>query len=259
MRPSGSRVVGGPRAGFAAIAMVAVIAGCGGGGGGSSTAAPSPTPDTPDKGECVNLTGPDDDVEITVVDCAGAQYEVVRVIGRLLLPDEPCPPETDVELDQSIQFLRPGQTAGPGGMETKTFCLATAGKPSSPSAAPPPSPFVGVTADDVTYTSKSGLGDPMTVTFALDNASDADSPPIIVELSGLSDHADAERCTPSCGIAVQGDVQTLTFADGLTAGSSAEYEIELVTSQAGSVTWRLTIYAGAANSVFTGTGTTEIE
>lgn len=247
------------RDGAAFVLAMFVAAGCGGGGAGSSAAAPSPTPNTPDKGECVNLTGPDDDVEMTVVDCAGSQYEVLQVIGRLVLKDATCPAGTDVELNRSVQFLKPGQTAGPGGLETTTFCLGIAGETSPPTAAPSPSPFVGVTADDVKYTSKTGLGDPMTVTFTLANDAEAVSPPIIVELSGLSDHADAEGCTPSCALALQGDVQTLAFADGVTAGSTEEYEIELVTTKAGSVTWRLTVYAGAGNSIFTGTGTTEIE
>jgi len=258
MRPNGSRAAGGRRAGRIAIAIVAVIAGCGGGGS-SSAPAPSPTPNTPDKGECVNLSGPDDHVEMTVVDCAGAQYEVLAVIGRLVFPDKPCPEGTDVELDQSVQSVRPGQTAGPGGMQTATFCLRIAGETGSPSPAPSTSPVVDVTADDVSYTSKARVGDSMTVTFTLNNDGNADSPPIIVELSGLSDHADAERCTPSCAVALQGDVQALTFADGLTAGSSEDYEIELVSTQAGSVTWRLTIYAGVDNSIFTGTATTDVE
>jgi hypothetical protein len=105
------------RAVLLGVAILA-MAGC------SGATAPTPTPDSPDAGECVEMTGPETDLALTVVDCSTAPYEVLEVIEEMT-SDATCPPTTELEVERTLQLVQPGETPSPGGsgVRTQTLCL----------------------------------------------------------------------------------------------------------------------------------------
>jgi hypothetical protein len=72
-----------------AIAIVAVMVACSGG-------VPSPTPDLITTGDCVTVSGPDNDPTLAELPCDDpqAQYRVDRRTG---IADVPCPSKSDVK------------------------------------------------------------------------------------------------------------------------------------------------------------------
>jgi hypothetical protein len=256
-----------PRLGWrrAATAIVALLpvafAGCG--GAGPASPSPGPTTNRPDAGECIDLTGPDDDLTMTVVDCAVGAYEVLHVIS-ILGSRATCPPANDFTIERSIQFLKPGQTPGetPGGMTQETYCLRELAPPGSApglTIGPSPAGAADVEASDVTYTSKTQLGDAMTVELTLTNSGDADSGPMTLEIGGLSEFAVVVGCTPECAVDAASGDYFLTWAEGLAPDDSNDYEVELDATASGTVEWTLTVIEGRTNDVFRGTAKTTIE
>ena len=236
---------------FAYIVVACCVMACGG------AAAPTPTPNTPDAGECVDLTGPQDDITMTVVECATGHFEVLQVIPAQL-NETTCPTGTTDEIESRFQAQRPGQTDG--GFLVRRYCLREWGAPTPPpTAAPTPTDIAIVEADDVKYTSQTGLGDSMTITLTLTNSGTASSAPITFEIGGMAEVADVVGCTPECAVDTMSGDHVLSFVDGVDAGASADYEVELVTTAAGSVEWTLSIVEGATNEIFRGSATTEIE
>lgn len=77
-----------------AIAVVAVIVACSGG-------APAATPDLIATGDCVTVTGPDNDETLTELPCDDpkAQY---RVDVRRGIADVPCPVKFDVKVASDV-------------------------------------------------------------------------------------------------------------------------------------------------------------
>jgi hypothetical protein len=98
--------------------LILAAAGCAG------ASAPTPTPDSPDAGECVEMTGPENDLTLRVMDCSTAPYEVIEVIEELT-SDATCPPTTELEVERTLQLVQPGETPSPAGsgMRTQTLCL----------------------------------------------------------------------------------------------------------------------------------------
>jgi hypothetical protein len=245
-------------AALVAIAFL-VLAGCGGRAGGS----PAPTPNTPDPGECVELTGPDNDLQMTVVDCSAtaADYEVLDVID-MLTSKAACPAAADLELERTLQFVKSGQTANPsGGMRTQRYCLRDLGAATPlPTASPgPTAPSADVDAEKVTYTTNTTVGGTIALNLTLKNSGPGKSAPISLTVGELGAYADARKCTPACEIAESAGVISLEFADGVASGASTAYRIEFKATKAGVVKWNVTIYEGSDREIFHGTGTTTIK
>ncbi len=77
-----------------AVALVAIMVACGGG-------VPSATPDLIKTGDCVSVTGPDNDLTLTELPCDDpkAQY---RVDVRTGIADVPCPSKSDVKVPSDV-------------------------------------------------------------------------------------------------------------------------------------------------------------
>lgn len=77
-----------------AVAVLAIVVACSGG-------APTATPDFIKTGECVIVTGPDNDLALTELPCDDpkAQY---RVDVRTGIADVPCPSRADVKVPSDV-------------------------------------------------------------------------------------------------------------------------------------------------------------
>jgi hypothetical protein len=244
-----------------AAAAIFLAAGCGAGAG--PTPVPTPTPNTPDAGECIDLTGPDDDLTMTVVDCATGAYEVLHVIGMVAVST--CPPATDFEIERSVTFVPAGRTPAStsGGLRQETFCLRDlapgAGQSAEATSEATAAANAELAADDVTYTSKASLGGSIVLEIQLSNAGTGASAPILLEVGDLMTHADLVLCTPECEAGESSGDWFLTFPDGIAGGASATYEVEFEAIDTGTVEWRVSIVEGRTNEFFVGTATTTIE